>query len=147
VVQEQQEGSEVKSLENNRNFDRKFASKFCRCESWPLVSSRDEVDVDAPVLLTADAGRELCVECGLQVISPLHQVLLSILQDRDKTLTPPTDGPPPLPVSHPPLATPTSSEAEDVGGVSDRSWSPGVDLAQLFFVAAGVAAAAKQKFC
>ena len=129
VVHEQQEGSEVKSFTEKNENKSDLGLKICRCESWPPVSSLVEVDVDAPILLSAEASQELCVECGLQVVlSPLHEVLLSILQERDKFLTPPTDVPPPPPPpteKHPPNGPPTSCgpEAEDVG-VSDLRWPP-----------------------
>ena len=120
VVQEQREGAQLEQVESlftenkTGNNDKEFSTKFCRCETaWPPVSSLDEVDVDAPILLSVNSGREICVECGLQVVlPPIHEVLLSVLQDRHKFLNPPSDAPPsPPPTSTPPPATPTSSEA------------------------------------
>jgi hypothetical protein len=90
-----------------------FENKFCCCQDWPPISSIcGEVDVDAPILVTLeDASPEVCVECGLRVLpSPVHQVLVSVLRDREKFAAPPPDVPPPPP--------PPETEDQSNAGVS-----------------------------
>jgi hypothetical protein len=111
VVHEQQDGSEVRKKKksstnknnnnNNKDKDFLFQVKFCRCENWPSLTSVREVDVDAPILvsLSTESSPELCVECGLRVVpSPIQDVLLSVLKDREAfPATPPPDVAPPPP--------------------------------------------------